>query len=116
MIEASTGLIDLSTGAADLFNGTISGPPNFGPGGFTFASSSSGPLVGFSANDGALGTDVRVPSGYVSDSALGTSTDTFASATLAGLGLTPGTDQWTWGTGATIQIVGTVSSVPLPII
>jgi hypothetical protein len=104
----------LATG--NLFNGTISGPPNFGPGGFTFASSSSGPLVGFSANDGALGTDVRVPSGYVSDSALGTSTDTFASATLAGLGLTPGTDQWTWGTGATIQIVGTVSSVPLPII
>ena len=102
----------------NLFNGTISGPTNFGPGGLTFASSSSGTFVGFSANDGAIGRDVRVPSGYVSDSALGTSTDTFASATLASLGLTPGTYQWTWGTGAdqsfTIQIVGTVPSVPLP--
>jgi hypothetical protein len=122
VIEASTGLIDLSTGAADLFNGTISGPTNFGPGiggSLTFASTSSGPIVGFDAEDAAIfNRDLRIPSGYVSDSALSTSTDTFASATLASLGLTPGTYQWTWGTGAdqsfTVQIVGTVSSVPLP--
>ena len=121
VIEASTGLIDLSTGAADLFNGTISGPTNFGPGtgGFTFASSSSGPIVGFAATDPSpLNRDLRIASGYVSDSALSTSTDTFLIATFASLGLTPGTYQWTWGTGAdqsfTVQIVGTISSVPLP--
>jgi hypothetical protein len=65
-----------------------------------------------------LNRDLRIASGYVSDSALSTSTDTFLIATFASLGLTPGTYQWTWGTGAdqsfTIQIVGTISSVPLP--
>ena len=123
VIDATHGLIDLSTltTGGSVFNGTISGPTNFGPGtgGFTFASSSSGPIVGFAATDPSpLNRDLRIASGYVSDSALGTSTDTFAMQTLASLGLTPGTYQWTWGTGAdqsfTVQIVGTVSSVPLP--
>jgi hypothetical protein len=123
VIDATHGLIDLSTltTGGSVFNGTISGPTNFGPGtgGFTFASSSSGPIVGFDATDAPpINRDLRIASGYVSDSALGTSTDTFAMQTLASLGLTPGTYQWTWGTGAdqsfTIQIIGTVSSVPLP--
>jgi hypothetical protein len=121
VIEASTAIIDLSTGNADLLTGTISGPTNFGPGlgVLTFASSSSGPIVGFDATDTApFNRDLRIPTGYVNDSALGTSTDTFAMQTLASLGLTPGTYQWTWGTGAdqsfTVQIIGTVSSVPLP--
>jgi hypothetical protein len=97
-ISASAGAIGLSAGFGDLFTGTISGPTNFGAGGFIGTGIFSGPIVGFSATDAApFNRDLRVPLGYVSDSALGTSTDTFAAATLASLGLIPGTYVWTWG-------------------
>jgi PEP-CTERM motif len=44
---------------------------------------------------------VAVPLDYVSGAALGTSTATFAGATIASLGLTPGSYVWSWGSGPT---------------
>jgi hypothetical protein len=73
----------------------ISGPSGFGSSAATPATLGSGDLAGVIANDG-----VYVPSGYVSGAAL-SDTSTYAIKTLAGLGLTPGTYTWTWGTGAT---------------
>ena len=54
---------------------------------------------------------------YVSGSAL-SDTSTYANQTFASLGATPGTDEWTWGTGAhadsfTLE-VGPVAAVPEP--
>jgi hypothetical protein len=44
------------------------------------------------------GHDIVVPNGYVSGAALSGSS-TFTGKTIAGLGLTPGTYVYTWGTG-----------------
>lgn len=47
-----------------------------------------------------------------------TSSDTYTNTTIAGLGLTPGTYEWSWGTGAnqnfTLDIGGTAAPVPEP--
>ena len=75
--------------------------PNFGPGGFAAASSGSGDLVG------VIFSTLTVPQGYVSGNALSDSS-TYDNATFFSLGVTPGTYEWTWGTGAnqnfTLQI------------
>jgi len=72
----------------------FTGPTSFGPGGFFFATTGSGDLVGISSGARAL----YVPLGYVSGNPL-SDTMTFNSATFASLGLTPGTYIWSWGTG-----------------
>jgi hypothetical protein len=58
------------------------------------ASGGSGEFVGIFAAAGLL----EVPQGYVSGRAL-TDSMTFNNATLASLGVTPGTYVWSWGTG-----------------
>jgi hypothetical protein len=109
-----TGLSFLDSGASNAGNiepgfgqiltgplGTIEefvgfkGPTSFGSGGFLFASSGTGDLVGISGGAHSL----VVPLGYVSDSAL-SDTSTWVNATFASLGVTPGTYEWIWGTGA----------------
>ena len=95
----------LNYGPIQLY-GNISGPFSFGSGGTTLASSSSGDAVGLDVFYGNL---LFVPSGYVSGSPL-SDTSTYNNATLASLGVTPGTYIWTWGTGIhadsfTLQIV-----------
>jgi hypothetical protein len=97
------------------FYDTISGPSSFGPGGPLFADSGSGAGVGLSSTADAVG----FPSNYVSGSPLGVSTDTWSSQTFSSLGLTPGTYEYTWGTGLdadslTLQIGPAVVSAPLP--
>lgn len=77
--------------------GGVVGPTSFGSGVSVPASVGTGSMVGFT---GSLG-DVAVPSGYVSGTPLGASSATWTGATLAGLGLTPGTYTWTWGAGPT---------------
>lgn len=91
----------------------ISGPTTLGSQGITVANTGTGPAFGVSQ----LGAQIFVPTGYVSGSSL-SSTDTYSGKTISGLGLTPGTYTWTWGTGAhadslTIQI-GTPSVAPEP--
>jgi len=80
--------------STDHYSGTITGPTNFGIGGFNNASSGSGDLVGIDARDDVL----TVPQGYVSGSPLSDSS-TYPSLTFGSLGVTPGTYVWTWGTG-----------------
>jgi hypothetical protein len=96
-VEANIADVGLgSTPTLTLYSG-ISGPTSFGPGtggGATYTSTTSG--LGLAIN-GILHA-LLVPSGYVSGTVL-TSTSTFVGNTLTGLGLTPGTYTWTWGTG-----------------
>jgi hypothetical protein len=84
----------VNTGVVHVYSG-ITGPSNFGSGGFTAASSGSGDRVGID-NDGKV---LFVPLDYVSDSPL-SDTSTYLSQTFGSLGVTPGTYEWTWGSGA----------------
>jgi hypothetical protein len=72
----------------------------------------SGDIVGIWGSQAA----VAVPLGYVSGSAL-SDMATYAGQTFSTLGVTPGTYEWTWGTGAnqnfTLQI-GPATAVPEP--
>jgi VPDSG-CTERM motif len=92
-VNPSLATLDVASGSFDDYIVT-SGPSSVGSGGQTLASSSSGDVVG------VFGTthEVFVPQGYVSGSALSDSS-TYNSATFSSLGVTPGTYEWTWGTG-----------------
>jgi hypothetical protein len=82
----------------DRYNG-FTGPTSFGSGGFHLADTGSGDFVGISGTPGGF---FGVPQGYVSGNAL-TDSMTFNNATLASLGVTPGTYVWSWGTGLANQ-------------
>lgn len=102
----------------DTYTGAITGPASFGSGNYKAASSGSGSVVEFLGTffAGYGGPDLWLPSGYVSENALSSSA-TWANATFASLGVTPGTYTWTWGTGAdqsfTLDVVKPVG-VPEP--
>ena len=82
-----------SSTPVEFFTG-VSGPISFGPGIETVASSSSGDFVGLEGNgEGFLFTPVGFTIGSLSE------TSTYAGATFASLGLTPGTYVYTWGRG-----------------
>jgi hypothetical protein len=88
------------------------GPGSFGPGGFSAPTSGSGPLVELSGASGY----VFVPAGYVADTSLGTSIDTWDNATFASLGLTPGSYTWSWDGGAgsfTVDVIPEPASITL---
>jgi len=56
-----------------------------------------------------------VPTGYISDAALGTSTSTYSNATLTSLGVTPGIYVWTWGPGANQSFtLDIINPIPIP--
>ena len=87
-----------------------SGPLSFGSRRFeVFANSGGGNMVGIAAASSSefKGVFLSVPRGYVSGTFL-SDRATYSGATLATLGVTPGTYVWTWGTGAnqnfTLQI------------
>ena len=99
----------IGTGAAsrvDTYQG-FTGPTSFGSGLASSPNTASGEFVSMSGEGGQL----FVPHHYVSGAALSDSM-TFNNATLATLGVTPGTYVWTWGTGAnqnfTLVIPGAV--------
>jgi hypothetical protein len=82
------------SGSVDVYRG-IAGPASFGSGGVSSpASSATGPAVGIVST----AFEFVVPSGYVSGNPLSDGM-TFTGATFASLGVTPGTYEWTWGTG-----------------
>jgi len=85
-----------TTGFAAVVDYTgLSGPTSFGSGGATFASSGSGDRVAIAGIEQGL----IVPQGYHSGNAPMDSS-TYNNATFASLGVTPGTYEWTGGTGA----------------
>ncbi len=120
LINPFAGELSIGAGGSavpiSLYTG-FSGPTSFGTANIGLgANSATGPEVFMWAS----AHELFLPTGYVSDSAVGTSTATFAGTTLAALGLTSGASfEWTWGAGTgdqtfTIQIGTPVSAVPLP--
>jgi hypothetical protein len=120
VVATGGGAIDLTgltfsggVGLGAYYTGHTIGPTSFG--GFPLSSSvitvSSGNFARI-ATTGIYGFRLRVPAGYVSGTALSGSL-TYGSASLATLGVTPGTYVWKWGTRAnqnfTLQI-----KTPLP--
>jgi hypothetical protein len=95
--EISPGIAetDLGSGQIDEYTG-ISGPLSFGAGGATAASTGSGDHVGLN-NNGGIGF-LFVPHGYTSNTFL-SGISSYNNATFSSLGATPGTYEWTWGTG-----------------
>ena len=96
----------------DIYEGPLSGPANWGPGGTTFANSSSGDLVALNPS----GAEIIVPDDYNFGDPL-SETSTYLGASFASLGLTPGSYVYTWGTGDhaesfTLNVVA--GSVPEP--
>jgi hypothetical protein len=101
-----------SGGPLDDYTG-FTGPSSIGPGGPFPASSGTGPLVGII--DAFSVHFVVTPLGYISGTSI-TSSATWDNATISSLGLTPGTYEWTWGSGATADDLKVVipSAVPEP--
>jgi len=99
-VRASIGFIGIHPvgGLLPAYDG-FTGPTSFGSSEFLFlADASSGNSVAISG----LMEILVVPVGYVSGNTLSNSM-TFNNATLASLGVTPGTYVWTWGTGLANQ-------------
>ena len=94
-INASSAFVVIGAGAPETFTG-FSGPTSFGPGPFTLFDSATGDATGINGSADYLAT----PDGYVSGDPL-SGTMTRDDTTIAGLGLTPGTYTWTWGSGPT---------------
>jgi hypothetical protein len=97
VITANIGIIQiggsLDNPFIDQYTG-ITGPTSFGSGGTFEANTNSGDFVGIFGRTG----DIDVPHGYVSNTPL-SDRMTFNNATFSSLGVTPGTYEWTWGTG-----------------
>jgi hypothetical protein len=102
--------------SSNIFSG-VTGPSAFGTGNSTDASSGSGDAVGVVGGGffpGPPGSDLTLPGGYVSGTAL-SDTDTYVGQTFATLGFTPGTYTYTFGTGPTADsLVVTSAGVPEP--
>jgi len=77
----------------DVYQG-FTGPTDFGSGAGALPNTASGDFVGISG----VGLGLFVPLNYISNTALSDSM-TFNNATFASLGVTPGTYEWTWGSG-----------------
>jgi len=92
--------------AIDSYSGTITYPGSFGAGGAAVTSNTGST---FGILPGGSGRLLYVPSGYTSNTTI-SGTSTYANQTIAGMGLTPGTYTWSWGTGGnTSTIVMTIN-------
>jgi hypothetical protein len=109
-VDPSIGGITTGTSSPlDIYTG-FTGPTSFGSGSNTDASSGTGDIVGMNGS----GDGVGVPEGYVSGTPL-SDTATYDNATFTSLGVTPGTYEWTWGSGANADSF-TLDVVPAPLI
>jgi hypothetical protein len=99
-VSGSDGAILIGSGSVTAFGAQLSGPLSFGSGVAVGASSTNSTVpFGFLANSGNPAAEaIFLPTGYVSASSL-SGTDTFDNTTIAGLGLTPGTYTYDFGTG-----------------
>jgi hypothetical protein len=79
----------------DTYSGSITYPATFGSGGVGVTSNTGST---FGILPGGSGRLLYVPSGYTSNSVI-SGTSTYNSTTIAGMGLTPGTYTWSWGSG-----------------
>ena len=90
----------------DTYSGSITYPATFGSGGVG-VTSNTGSTFGILL--GGSGRLLYVPSGYTSNSVI-SGTSTYNSTTIAGMGLTPGTYTWSWGSGGNAStLVMTIS-------
>ena len=95
--QSATFISGTNGGQFAQYNGSITAPANFGTGGGASSSSSTGSVFGVIINM-VPPYQLIVPSGYTSGDPI-SGTMTFNSQTIAGLGLTEGTYNWTWGSG-----------------
>ena len=116
LIPAVGYLLTGTTSGLDGYTGFV-GPTSFGSGSGLSVSSASGDAAGIYASTGFYGHVLLwVPQGYVSNTTL-TSAATWDNASLASLGVTPGTYTWIWGTGAEQSFTlttTTITAVPEP--
>jgi len=117
-VQANAGAVLLgSSGTYADYYGSISGPTSFGPG-LNFvadSSSNSGTNDTGAGVDGATG-QLLVPGGYAAGAPF-TVSATWDNETISGLGLTPGTYTWTWGSGATadsLEVIIPGAATPEP--
>lgn len=90
----------------------VSGSSAFATGSQTIASSGSGDPFGIVSN--GTNSNFYLPINFVSGSSI-TSSSTYNNNTISGLGLTLGTYNWSWGSGATAGTAQmTISNVPEP--
>ncbi len=116
-VNASAGAVDMGPvpGTYADYYGAISGPTSFGSGGI-FPATSGSSTAPNDTGAGVIGSSdqLLVPGGYFPGTPF-TETDTWANTTIAGLGLTPGTYTWTWGSGANADFLEVViPAVPEP--
>jgi len=111
VFPSSGQIITGQANAAHIYGGPISGPTSFGSGsGFpTAATSGSGDIVGIVGASGVI----AVPFGYISDTALSDSAF-YLGATFSSLGVTPGTYEWTWGSGADQKFTLKIGAAGVP--
>ncbi len=101
IVWAANGSILLGVAGTQLvdYYTPFTGPANFGAGGPFVASSGTGDPLGvrFDAQPG-----IAVPLDYISGAPLASSS-TYAGATLASLGVIPGSYTWSWGSGPNVD-------------
>lgn len=109
-VVGSSAVVELAGGLQTrrLYTGQM-GPTQFGVGPQIAANSGTGPIFG---EFGAAGSLI-VPDGYVSGDLLSGSA-TWNNQTFSGLGLTPGTYTWNWGSGGTADFIQVTIGVPEP--
>ncbi len=114
-LAGDVGLVEVgsaATQAVDTYTGLVSATPaSFGSGSFENATSGSGDFVGFTANINT--TYLVVPTGYVSGNSIA-SLATYAGATFASLGMTPGVYTYLLPKDRVTLVIGNASAVPLP--
>lgn len=114
-VNASQGavLLDSPGNYADYY-GVILGPTSFGTGANFFATSGTSTAPGSTGAgvDGATG-QLLVPGAYGAGSPF-TVSSTWENTTISGLGLTPGTYTWTWGSEITGDAGSLQVVIPLP--
>jgi PEP-CTERM motif len=116
-VWAGAGLVQIGNTPAIASGWTgFTGPTSFGPGGQNLATTSTGARIGVAQSQLVLPI-ILLPQGYQSGSQI-TSSSTWDNTTISGLGLTPGTYTWTWGSGATADdlkvVIPSASAVPEP--